>query len=166
ITYNKGAAVIGMFERWAGAENFRKGVKRYLTEHADGNATAKEFLAAISVESGKDVGAPFSTFLDQPGVPLVTAKLVCEGGKGKLTLSQARYVPLGAGQAREQTWQIPVCARTSAGQACTLLTEKTGTLDLGACPQWFTPNADASGYYRSAIDDDAFTRLTKNVAQL
>src|SRR5207302_9740335 len=42
ITYNKGAAVIGMFEEWAGAEPFRKGVKRYLTEHADGNATRSE----------------------------------------------------------------------------------------------------------------------------
>ena len=166
ITYNKGAAVIGMFEEWAGAEPFRKGVKRYLTEHADGNATAKEFLAAISAESGKDVATPFSTFLDQGGVPLVTAKLVCEGGKGRLTLSQTRYVPIGAGQAREQVWQVPVCARTNAGRFCMLLTDKSGALDLGACPQWVAPNADASGYYRSALDDDAVARLTKNVAQL
>jgi alanyl aminopeptidase len=166
ITYNKGAAVIGMFEQWVGPDLFRKGVKRYLTEHADGNATAKDFLAAITADAGKDVAAPFSTFLDQAGVPAVTAKLVCDGGKGKLTLSQARYLPLGVNPPREQIWQIPVCARTSAGRACTLLTAKSGELDLGGCPQWVAPNADGTGYYRSALDDDAVAQLTKNVARL
>src|SRR5437879_2989592 len=36
ITYQKGAAVIGMFEAWIGPDKFRAGVHRYLTEHADG----------------------------------------------------------------------------------------------------------------------------------
>ncbi|MGZ6141714.1 MAG: M1 family aminopeptidase [Myxococcales bacterium] len=166
ITYDKGAAVIGMFEQWIGPEQFRKGVTRYLEGHADGNATAKEFLTAISAEAGKDVAPAFSTFLDQNGLPLVKAKLVCENGKGRLDLSQSRYLPLGSGPAREQAWQVPVCARTSAGRTCMLLTDKSGTLDLGACPQWVVTNAGASGYYRSALDDDAIARLTGHLAQL
>ena len=165
ITYNKGAAVIGMFEQFVGPEQFRMGVTRYLTDHVDGNATAKEFLTAISAEAGKDVAAPFSTFLDQNGVPSVSAKLVCDGGKGRLELAQARYVPLGA-QPREETWQIPVCARTSAGRTCMLLADKTGSLDLGACPQWVAPNAGAFGYYHSAMNDEAIGRLTRHLAQL
>jgi alanyl aminopeptidase len=166
ITYQKGAAVIGMFEQWLGAQPFRKGVTRYLKEHKDGNATAKEFLAAISAESGKDVAQAFSTFLDQGGLPLVSAKVVCEGPKGKIELSQARYLPLGAGQAREQLWQIPVCVRSNLGPLCTLLAEKTGALELDGCPRWVVPNAGASGYYRSALDEDALAKLTKNVAAL
>ena len=166
ITYQKGAAVIGMFEQWVGAEPFRKGVKRYLTGHADGNATAKEFLAAISAEAGKDVAPAFSSFLDQGGLPLVAIKVACEGGKGKLQLSQSRYLPLGAGPAREQVWQIPVCVRTGAGSACLLLADKTGELALPSCPQWVAPNAAGSGYYRSLLDDESTSKLTKNLAQL
>ena len=166
ITYQKGAAVIGMFEQWVGGEPFRKGVKRYLTAHADGNATAKEFLAAISAEGGKDVGPAFSSFLDQGGLPLVSMKVVCEGSKGKLQLSQSRYLPLGAGQARAQVWQIPVCVRTGVGSACTLLADKTSELALDACPQWVAPNVAGSGYYRSALDDEFTGKLTKSVAQL
>jgi alanyl aminopeptidase len=167
ITYQKGAAVIGMFEQWVGEEKFRKGVTRYLKEHADGNATAKEFLASISAEAGKDVAPAFSTFLDQGGLPLVTSKLVCEGGKGRLELSQSRYLPLGAARPpREQVWQIPVCARTAAGRACMLLTAKTGALDLGACAEWALPNAGGAGYYRSALDEANATRLTQAAGKL
>src|SRR5438270_8903124 len=75
ITYQKGAAVIGMFEAYVGPEKFRAGVHRYLTAHADGNATAKEFLAAISTDAGQDVAPAFSSFLDQAGLPLVSGKI-------------------------------------------------------------------------------------------
>jgi len=168
ITYQKGAAVIRMFEQYVGADSFRKGVQAYLKEHADGNATAKEFLAAISEASGKDVTTPFSTFLDQAGLPLVTVKVSCDAGKGRAELSQARYVPLGAAQnpPPPQVWQIPVCLGTDQGRTCTLLTEATGAADLGACPRWVMPNAGAAGYYRSALDDPHTGTLTRSVGQL
>jgi alanyl aminopeptidase len=168
ITYQKGAAVIRMFEEYVGESAFRQGVAAYLRQHADGNATAKEFLAAISQAAGKEVGAPFSTFLDQGGLPLVGVKLACDGGKGRLELSQSRFVPLGAAQTPPppQTWQIPVCVRTDGGRTCTLLTTKTGTLDLDACPRWVMPNAGAAGYYRVALDDQQAERLTGSVARL
>ena len=166
ITYQKGAAVIRTFEQWIGPDKFEAGVTRYLKEHANGNATAKDFLGAVSAEAGRDVAPAFSTFLDQGGLPLVTAKLSCEAGKGKLELSQSRYLPLGAKPPPEQLWQIPVCARTEKGRTCTLLAEKAGSLDLGACPAWVTANAGASGYYRSALDDAALSALGKNVSKL
>src|SRR6266481_3403908 len=168
ITYQKGAAVIRMFEQYVGADSFRKGVQAYLRQHADGNATAKEFLAAISQASGKDVTTPFSTFLDQAGLPLVTVKVSCDAGQGRAELSQARYVPLGAAQnpPPPQVWQIPVCLRTDQGRTCTLLTEATGAADLGACPRWVMPNAGAAGYYRTALDDAQTEKLTRSVAQL
>ena len=167
ITYQKGAAVIGMFEQFVGPELFRKGVQRYLRAHADGNATAKEFLAAISAEAGKDVAPAFSTFLDQAGLPIVSAKVSCDKGKGKLLLEQKRYLPLGTGDPPpEQLWQIPICVRSGVERRCTLMTEKTASIDLKNCPEWLVPNASASGYYRSALDDAAFARLSKNVARL
>jgi alanyl aminopeptidase len=167
ITYQKGAAVIRMFEQYVGEDVFRRGVQSYLKEFADEGATARHFLASISAAAGKDVAAPFSTFLDQAGLPLLTAKLSCEGGKGNLALAQSRYVPLGAAQTPPaQIWQIPVCVRTDQGRACTLLTQRSGSLDLGACPRWVMPNAGASGYYRTALDDEQLARLTQSTAAL
>ncbi len=168
ITYQKGAAVIRMFEEYVGEDAFRSGVHAYLSKYADGNATAREFLAAISQAAGRDVTAPFSTFLDQGGLPLLRGSVSCDAGKGRIALSQARYLPLGAAQTAPpaQTWQIPVCVRTDQGRTCTLLAEKTGTLELGACPQWVMPNAGAAGYYRSALDDEQILRLTQSVGTL
>ncbi len=168
ITYQKGAAVIRMFEEYVGEDRFRQGVQAYLRRHADGIATAGEFLAAISEAAGRDVTASFSSFLDQAGLPLVTVKVSCEGGKGRAALSQARYVPLGATRdpLPAQTWQVPVCLRTDRGRTCLLLSSATGTADLGECPRWVMPNAGAAGYYRTALDDAQTGKLTQAVAQL
>jgi alanyl aminopeptidase len=152
ITYQKGAAVIAMFEGWVGEEGFRKGIQHYLKSHAWGAATADDFVAAIAEATGKPAVVPaFRSFLDQPGVPLVTAELVCGGGAPKLLLSQKRFLPTGSTGSKDETWQVPVCARTGdpgAPAACTLLTEPTGSLALpGACPARVLANA-GDGYYR------------------
>lgn len=157
ITYNKGAAVIGMFETWVGPDKFQKGVQRYLTKHAHGSAGSSDFFAAVSAEAGRDVAPAFSTFLDQPGVPLVTAKLVCEPkATPKVILSQERYIPAGSVGAAPESWQIPVCVRYSAGKkedrACALVNAPSIEVPLSgtACPEWVLPNQGGVGYYHVA----------------
>jgi alanyl aminopeptidase len=162
ITYRKGGAVIGMFEAWVGPDAFMKGVRLYLERFSHKNATSSDFLTAVGEGAGKDLRAAFSTFLDQPGIPIVGAKLSCDASGAKLALSQERFLPVGSkGSAADGSWQIPVCVRYGAGKesarACTLLTRKTGELALPAfktgkatCPEWVMPNADGAGYYRAA----------------
>jgi alanyl aminopeptidase len=169
ITYSKGAAVIDMFERYVTPAKFREGVQHYLAAHANGNATAKDFLGAIGDASGVDVGTPFSTFLDQAGVPLLTVSLACEKGKPpRLDLSQQRYLPLGAepsASVAQQVWQVPVCARWIAkgkeGRDCTLLTSAQGSLPLSSatCPEWVLPNEGTSGYFRTRFQGDMLEKL-------
>ncbi|MCA9849008.1 MAG: M1 family peptidase, partial [Dehalococcoidia bacterium] len=97
ITYGKGAAVLRMTEAWLGADAFRAGVRAYLDAHAGGNATTTDLLAALSKASGQDVPGTLQRFLDQPGVPLVTAAVSCPaGGKPSVTLRQQRYLPAGS----------------------------------------------------------------------
>ncbi|MFE8602042.1 M1 family metallopeptidase [Archangium violaceum] len=175
ITYAKGNAVLAMFESWVGPERFRDGVRAHMREHSHGNATAANFFQALSGASGTDLTAALTTFLDQPGVPLVTLGLQCTAGAPpKLTLAQRRFLPVGsrgAGTA-EQTWQVPVCVRYGTGKqearACTLLTGRTGELVLtGAttCPEWVVPNADARGYYHAKLEGDLLGRLTRGGAK-
>jgi alanyl aminopeptidase len=189
ITYEKGAGVLSMFERWLGKEAFQKGVNAFLTTHAFKAATADDFLAALSTAAGKDVATPFKSFLDQPGVPYLDVDLKCTDGASALALKQSRYAPLGTKpDASRGLWQIPVCAKfpvRSAGvgragkanasvteEQCTLVTAAEETMSLRAkatsegapCPAWVFPNAEAAGYYRFALGGELLGKLRKGGA--
>jgi alanyl aminopeptidase len=159
ITYEKGAAVIEMFEHWIGEAKFREGVQLYLKQHAWGNATAGDFEAAMSDVSGRNVAPAFNSFLDQPGVPEVSAALKC-GTRPRLEVAQKRSLPVGS-QAKPQTWQIPICvafeADGSVHRQCSLLADSKDEIALeGAqtCPSWILPNDGEMGYYQVAYQDD------------
>jgi alanyl aminopeptidase len=157
ITYNKGASVLNMFERYVGADVFQRGVRAYLAKHAFGNATSTEFAAAISGAADKDIGPALATFLEQPGAPELTPRLACDGAP-RLELAQQRYVPPGAAvaSAGHTPWIVPVCvAYDRDGQraeTCGLVSEASGAIALPAarCPRWVLPNVDGRGYYRVA----------------
>ena len=157
ITYNKGASVLNMFEGYLGHDAFITGVRAYIKQHAFGNATSTEFAAAISQSAGTDVGPAFATFLEQPGAPEITAALACDAGQPpRVTVSQQRYVPPGAGDPTAgKPWLVPVCVAFDRGgkraETCGLLDGPTGAiaLDAPSCPRWMMPNVDGRGYYRN-----------------
>jgi aminopeptidase N len=166
ITYEKGRAVLEMFEAWLGSDVFNRGVRRYLRAHAWKNATSADFAAAISAEAGRDVAPAFSTFLDQVGVPLVSVDLTCaKGAPPRVTLAQSRYLPLGSSAMAGQRWQIPVCLAfgTAKGRQrqCQLLSEERAevALPIKECPAWLLPNDGLTGYYRSLPSADLLKRL-------
>lgn len=165
-TYNKGAAVLGMFERWVGPEKFRKGIHDYLIAHAWGSGSTDDLLASISRASGQNLAPPFRTFLDQPGVPLVSVQVACDANGARLELSQKPYAPLGVEQP-DRVWGIPICLRYQTGaterETCQLLAQKTMTVPVEACPRWVFPNADSVGYYRWALDPASLAKLNGKV---
>ena len=163
ITYQKGAAVLTMFESWIGPEKFQAGVHNYLEAHRFGNATERDFLQSIESASQPGIAAAFSTFLDQPGVPVVSVS--CGSGSDKLVLSQKRLLPIGSTGSTAQTWKIPVCARGgSSGKSarvCGLLSESNGSIaaPAGACSGWVLANDGELGYYRALYEKDALEKL-------
>jgi cytosol alanyl aminopeptidase len=166
ITYLKGAAVIGMFENWMGSADFRAGVQRYLNAYAFRTATADNFLESLSA-GGKNVTAAFSTFLNQPGVPMVSAALACNDG-AKLHLEQKRSVPIGSEGVAAQQWSIPLCVRYGLGSGtaseCTLMTEKSMDFKLTktqSCPTWLQANDAAKGYYQVNYQGNLLHELTE-----
>ncbi len=164
IMYAKGSTVLTMFENWIGEDKFRDGIRGYMKKHAWGNATAEDFSAALSGASSPELAAAFSTFIQQPGYPLISAELTCAKGEAPtLTLSQERYTPVGAKApgGEGQTWQVPVCARYQGGRDCTLMKEKTAKLALTKtkrCPKWVLANDAAAGYYRVSYAGDMLER--------
>lgn len=166
ITYQKGAAVLAMFERWLGHEAFRQGVRRYLEQHRFGSAGTDDFIAAISATVGRDLTQPLRTFLDQPGVPWIEARTICDGA-AHVHVRQSRYLPLGSSGESQRTWQVPVCARFGVGkevrEVCTLVSESEGELPLGAtCPDWVFPNAEGAGYFRVGLAATDLARLRRS----
>ncbi|HEY5937284.1 MAG TPA: M1 family metallopeptidase [Kofleriaceae bacterium] len=158
ITYAKGSSVIAMLEQWIGRDKFQRALRRYVAKHAHGTATTADFMAALSAEAGTDVAPVFTSFLDQPGAPLVTAELACaKGAPPKLLLTQRRYTVIGSTVAADQTWKVPVCVETEVvgatkaeARVCTVLAEPRGELVLPTptCPAWVQANAGQLGYYR------------------
>jgi alanyl aminopeptidase len=155
LAYQKGAAVLAMFERWVGEDAFREGMRVYLARHAFGSGSADDLVAALAAASGQ--GAAFAeamrSFLDQPGVPLVRSELACAGGQASLTLEQSRYLPFAAPAGEKSLWSVPVCTRFGRRDAsdvqCALLDAPRRSIAVeGGCPDWYLPNADARGYYR------------------
>jgi len=156
LTYWKGGALLGMFERYLGADAFREGIRSYVAAHEYGLGSTDELLDAVGKAAGRDVRGAFRSFIDQEGVPLVEVKSSCIGDEGRLDLRQSRYLPLGSQASRDRVWQVPVCIRYAVDgsnhESCSLLTEATGSMRLeGGCPSWVMPNATGAGYYRWSL---------------
>ena len=172
ITYQKGGAVLNMFERSMGAEKFRQAVRFYLNKHAHANGTAQDFLDALGEMGGPKVPASFKTFLQQPGSPEIQMSLKCDGTAARIDMQQERFLPLGSTSAEKQSWQVPVCIAYDNGgkraTECTTLEGKTGTVKLKSksCPAWFLGNADESGYYYTRYDAPVLMKLVENRANL
>jgi alanyl aminopeptidase len=165
LTYDKGAAVLRMVERWLGPDTFRRGVQRYLRENAWKTARADDLFRALDYVSGARVEPFASAFLDHPGVPQVFARMSCAGGKSTLELRQGTWRPLGEPEpATSTTWTLPVCVTGEGrkGEACFTLGTEPIVRQLGqGCPGWFHPNASQSGYYRFVLDSASMLALAR-----
>ncbi len=165
ITYQKGAAVIQMFETWIGQDKFRKGIQSYLKQHAWGNATAKDFEASISAAAGRNIAPAFDSFLNQAGVPEISMALDCSS-KPKLDLAQKRLLPIGSQASSQQSWMIPICVAYESDGAthhqCELLSDPRSRMLLSSaksCPDWLEPNDGGHGYYQVNYKDGLLDKV-------
>lgn len=173
ITYLKGAAVLGMFENWLGEAPFRAGIRTHMERYANSVANVEDFMSSLAAGSKRpDVIPAFRSFIDQPGVPLITARLDCSADGVVLDVAQSRYLPVGSKGDSRRTWQVPLCVRygtaDGTGKDCMLLTGAKARLPLKAtsCPTFVMPNADGAGYYRFALDATGWQSLMANFDHL
>ena len=180
ISYEKGAAVLAMFENAIGEERFRNGVRRYLYEHAQGSARSEDFFRAIAAEAGPENAvtiAGIQSFIEQPGVPRLAVALDCgPDGKAlpKLVVTQSRYLPSKqtSDQTRDQQppqhWTFPACFQFGRGgdfnETCALIQETRTVVPLPAgerCPQWVLSNRGGNGYFVSSLTPELTQQLVR-----
>jgi len=179
VTYAKGRAVLAMTEAWLGEETFRDGIRRYLSRHAWGNATADDLYAALAEASGgRPVASVMQTFTTQTGFPSVDAVLDCAPGrKPAVKITQREYRTLDRkAEASVKQWQVPICLVFPAqgggaklARQCTLLETREARVELdGAtgCPAFVYPNAGEDGYYRVRLTADALAPLARAFTRL
>ncbi len=165
ITYEKGAAVVRMIEKYIGPAAFRRGVRRYIRRHRESNAVAADLWRALREASGQDITKVVRAFIERPGFPL----LQLERRGTKLAYRQQRFLAKGA--RRAAPWPIPFVGRvgTKSGtrRVRKLLDKRSGALQLGPGPLRFIyGNADESGFFRPAHEAAELEALAKNRRRL
>ena len=177
IAYDKGAAVLAMFERFVGADAFQAAVRRYLAAHAGTAVTTEAFLAALGAATRPEVADALAANLRHAGTPVVELALRCTAAPGGTSAGAAApggapavgsgagpvvspAVGSGAGSvasvvasARDGV-TVPVCLRYpvapgGTARACFLAGARTEQAlpAAASCPAWLVGNDGGAGYY-------------------
>ena len=170
IAYGKAGAVIGMIENWVTPGVFEQGVHNYLAAHLYGNATAEDFWNAQTAASHLPVDRVMASFVDQPGVPLLTFRATQTAGS---PVTQSRFFlnPGPAGDRRDEAqaanvssgWTIPVCLKTAGAAKCQLVSNDTAAVELPAGAPFLFANAGDKGYFRTSYTPDQLKEITAKV---
>ncbi|HXQ43114.1 MAG TPA: M1 family metallopeptidase [Acidimicrobiales bacterium] len=153
LTYQKGASVLRMLERYLGEEPFRAGIRRYLESHRFANTETSDLWDAIEAASGEPVRGIMDTWILQGGFPLVTVGDTAGPDGSLLTLTQEPFSfadPAGPSSIGSD-WKIPVLVRSTGGAERRVLLgtdPATVALDQKSDDDVAVVNAGASGYYR------------------
>ena len=118
IVYAKGSRLMHMLRRWLGDDAFRKGLGVYFEKHQYGNTIGRDLWDALSQASGRDVAAFMDAWLEQPGYPVVTAKVENDC----LILTQKQFF-IGEHEDKGRLWPVPLNSNWQ-GLPDTLTTER------------------------------------------
>ncbi|MDV5973420.1 Aminopeptidase N [Streptococcus canis] len=103
IVYAKGSRLMHMLRRWIGDRDFAAGLRLYFEKHQYRNTIGRDLWNALSDASGKDVAAFMDAWLEQPGYPVLTARLEND----QLILSQKQFF-IGEAKDQGRLWPIPL----------------------------------------------------------
>ncbi|ADV81353.1 M1 family metallopeptidase [Terriglobus saanensis] len=160
ISYGKGGAVIGMVEHYLGEEIFRQGVHNYLAAHLYANATAEDFWNAQTATSHKPIDAIMSSFVEQPGVPLLALE---KANAGQLATTQSRFLLSPGSLNAVASWTVPLCLKSGT---CQIITPAVNTATLPTNSRTLYANAEDKGYYRTSYSPTDLPLIIADAPQL
>ncbi len=140
ITYEKGGAVLEMFEHAAGPDVFREIVRELVRGNKNGWVTTEKLVAILGARTSPELARSLAAYAAHDGTPVVELTLACDDD-----------TPSVMAHARDGV-TIPVCVRYPGGRTCSLVGKLT-EIPLPAvstCPAWLVGNEDGRGYYQTA----------------
>ncbi len=159
ISYDKGGCVLRMLEHYVGESNFQKGLKQYLADFKYKNAEGKDLWDAIGKVSKMPVRSMVSTWLKQPGFPV----LEIEKQNSTLHLKQRRYM-MESGTDKG-VWSIPLSVGLKDEIFQKLFTKKSMSVKLPKNNVGFVANFGRKGFYRVKYDKGTMIDLKMLVDQ-
>jgi puromycin-sensitive aminopeptidase len=161
LTYEKGASVLRMLERYLGEEGFRAGIRRYLRTHELGNADTPDLWDAIEAASGEPVRRIMDTWIHQGGHPLVSVDV--DGDRVTLSQRRFRYLP-DDGAA---TWAVPLLVSVGGAEPVKVLLDgPSTTVELPGAADGLVVNAGGHGFYRVRYSPALLERLRERLDRL
>jgi len=104
IVYAKGSRLLKMLSSLVGEDSFRSALTSYFIEYKYKNTEASDLWRSIAKKSNLDVESIMSTWLDQPGYPILTVQKT----ENRLELNQRRFLIGSSKPTTDQTWKIPI----------------------------------------------------------
>ena len=168
ITYEKGASVVRMIERYLGAEAFRDGVRLYVRRHRESNAVAADLWNALAEAAGEPVEPVVRAWIERPGFPLIALRRTGRGDV--LELRQERFFAR-PGRRAAGRWPVPWVGRV--GEAAggvrlerRLLRRARERIELGSPPRFVHGNADEGGFFRPLHEASELAALARALPEL
>ena len=175
ITYEKGASVVRMIERYLGPEVFRDGVRRYIRRHRESNAVAADLWKALSEASGEKVAPVVRGWIEQEGYPVVAVRRVEVDGEAQIELRQERFYerPPKTLRGAGPRWPVPWVGRVGDGDLGHthtlrhLLTKRRDRIPAAGADLTFVyGNADEGGFFRPQHDEGDLADLVEDLRSL
>ena len=165
LTYEKGAAVLRMLEQYLGEDEFRDGIRHYLSIHQFANTETTDLWDAIETSTGEPVRQIMDSWIFQGGYPVVEVELV---GPRTLRLRQERF--RFDGVVDDTRWVVPVLLTSARGDeqstSRVLLSEREQDVELPFDAEWVHIDSGGSGFYRSRYVGALRRAVAGHVAEL
>ena len=152
ISYNKGASIIHMLNKYLGDDNFRDGLRLYLKKHEYKNTVTDDLWNALEEVSKKPVKEFMNAWTSKPGFPLVSAEI----SEDKIKLNQKRFFLHPKAEDKNKTvWPIPLLDGTDTH---TIFDKHEMTFD-NTNSSFIKLNNGQTGFYRVAYDKKHLIKL-------
>ncbi len=150
ISYGKGGMILRMIERYAGYEEFRRGIHDYLKKFSYSNATGKDLWKSVEKASGKPVSRVMGAWISEPGYPYIEVR----SKGGKINLRQKRFFL--DGRSAEKVWPVPLTVMREKSEEALLFDKKEIDIDAKG---FVKLNVETSGFYRVLYDSALYENL-------
>nr|KAI8752240.1 glutamyl aminopeptidase-like [Biomphalaria glabrata] len=172
ISYSKGMAILRMITGFAGADNFRDGIRRYVQKYKFKNARMSQLWDTLteSFNNTFDVARIMESWTCQMGYPLVTI----EEGDGHFILHQTRFLldqdikkEHETNASAEYKWNIPftyVTQRQSHKPKTVWLNFTSATIHEPN-DKWILGNYEFIGYYKVMYSSQMWSLLAKQLLE-
>ncbi|MDQ3093849.1 MAG: M1 family metallopeptidase [bacterium] len=154
ISYSKGASVISMLHDYLGAEDFRAGMRHYLTKYSYKNTVTTDLWQALEDISGKPVKEFMHAWTSLPGFPIVSAEVL----NGKLQLEQSRFYLREPLKVDKSVWPVPLLSQEVTQST---LDKQSNSFEISS----ISPNINSTqnGFYRISYSTELLKEHAKSI---